>query len=178
MWILFSIASASLCALFIYRTITDYFSYEVVTKTDVKYETRLTCPICKRIGIACNPTSLWFAVICACPLGSAAFCARKSPAKARFEDVLHQSQDVEQWLRRFSLLPITCPRSGALQVSRRGFCGKRFQQLWRFQGRPHCSLPPHASPLETSQRGLVISPLYTRFLGQLIKRPKAFEVTS
>ena len=45
MWILFSIASASLCALFIYRTITDYLSYEVVTKTDVKYETRLTFPI-------------------------------------------------------------------------------------------------------------------------------------
>jgi hypothetical protein len=44
-WLLLSIFSASWCGWFMSRSIMDYFSYDVISKTEVRYETNLLLPV-------------------------------------------------------------------------------------------------------------------------------------
>ena len=50
LWLIASLFSTCLCSWFIFRNLSDYLSYSVVTKTLVKHETGLIFPI---IGL-CN----------------------------------------------------------------------------------------------------------------------------
>ena len=45
LWLILSIVSASYCGLLISKSITDYYNFDVITKTEVKYETILKFPV-------------------------------------------------------------------------------------------------------------------------------------
>jgi hypothetical protein len=44
-WLIFFLVSSSFCAYFIQESIADYLNYDVITKIDIKYETKLKFPI-------------------------------------------------------------------------------------------------------------------------------------
>ena len=49
-WFIFFLISSTACAFFIYRSVTDYFNYDVVTNVKVKYQSEIKFPV---VGI-CN----------------------------------------------------------------------------------------------------------------------------
>jgi len=44
-WLFLSLFSASWCVWFMSKSILDYLNYDVISKTDIKYETHLLFPI-------------------------------------------------------------------------------------------------------------------------------------